>query len=149
MSAPAQSPYEGVLESLGRSGETGVGGRSVLDVHRLLSDGIEGSAIRRFATYYGLSNEDLTRLLGIKKRTLQRREQEARLPPGETDRLWRAAVILTEATDILGSRAKASSWLHRANRTLGGVRPLDMMGTEAGYEEVRNVLGRIEWGVWS
>lgn len=148
MSVSAQSQYEGALESLGRSAQSGVGVQSVLDVHRLLAKGIEGSAIRRFATYYDLSNEDLTRLLGIKKRTLQRREHEARLPQGETDRLWRAAVILTEATDILGSRAKASSWLHRENRALGGVRPLDMIGTEAGYEEVRNVLGRIEWGVW-
>jgi len=149
MNASAQSQYEGVLESLGRSAKAGMEVQSVLDVHRLLSEGIEGSAIRRFATHYDLSTEDLTRLLGIKKRTLQRREQEARLPPGETDRLWRAAVILTEATDILGSRAKASSWLHGENRALGGVRPLDMIATEAGYEEVRNVLGRVEWGVWS
>jgi len=149
MSASAQSQYEGVLESLGRSAKAGMEVQSVLDVHRLLSEGIEGSAIRWFATYYDLSTDDLTRLLGIKKRTLQRREQEARLPPGETDRLWRAAVTLTEATDILGSRAKASSWLHRENRALGGARPLDMIATEAGYEEVRNVLGRVEWGVWS
>ena len=93
--------------------------------------------------------DDLTLLLGIKKRTLQRREKEARLPPGESDRLWRADVILREATEVLGSRGKAASWLHRENRALGGSRPLDMIATEAGYEEVRSVLGRIEWGVWS
>ncbi|PSO76733.1 MAG: hypothetical protein BRC37_03200 [Cyanobacteria bacterium QH_3_48_40] len=63
--------------------------------------------------------------------------------------MWRAAVILREATEILGSRDKATRWLHRENRALGGVRPLELIATEAGYEEVRNVLGRIEWGVWS
>jgi len=149
MGASTPSQYEGALESLGWSGKGSAAFQSALDVHRLLSEGIEGSAIRRLAAYYDLTQEDLTRLLGIKKRTLQRREQEARLPSGETDRLWRAAVILAEATAILGSRAKASSWLHRENRALGGARPLDMIRTEAGYEEVRNVLGRIEWGVWS
>ena len=148
-STQSDSQYAGVLASLGRGKAADAAVQSVLDVHRLLSEGIEGAAIRRFATYYGLSNDDLTRVLGIKKRTLQRREREKRLPPGETDRLWRAAVILTEATEILGSRSKASSWLHRENRALGGWRPLDMIATEAGYEEVRNVLGRIEWGVWS
>lgn len=58
-------------------------------------------------------------------------------------------MILQEANMILGTRAKASSWLHRENRALGGVRPLDMIATEASYEEVRNVLGRFEWDVWS
>lgn len=150
MEATAQPDYEGILESLGRSAAVRADVQSALDVHRLLAKGIEGKAIRRFAAYYDLSSEDLTQLLGIKKRTLQRREQtEARLSPGETDRLWRAAVILREATEVLGSRAKAASWLHRENRALGGARPLDLIATEAGYEEVRNVLGRIDWGVWS
>lgn len=147
--APAESRYAGILESLGRPAAAGSDIQSVLDVHRLLAEGIEGAAIRRLASYYELSTDDLTRLLGIKKRTLQRREKVARLPQGETDRLWRAAVILREATEILGSRGKAASWLHRENRALGGGRPLDMIATEAGYEEVRNVLGRIDWGVWS
>lgn len=149
MSTAIETEYAGVLKSLGRSAAAGRRIQTALDVHRLLDAGLEGAAIHRLAAYYGLSNEDMMRLLGVKRRTLQRREKQAHLPRGETDRLWRAAVILSEATAILGSRAKASSWLHRENRALGGARPLDMIATEAGYEEVRNVLGRIEWGVWS
>lgn len=149
MSATETAKYEGILASLGRPAKSRRKIESVLDVHRVLEAGIAGSAIRRLASLYDLSNDDLTRLLGVKLRTLQRREKQARLPQGETDRLWRAAVILGEATDVLGSRAKASSWLHRENRALAGMRPLDMLATEAGYEEVRNLLGRIEWGVWS
>lgn len=149
MSAVAESRYDDILESLGGQARGRGRIRSVLDVHRLLETGFEGRAIRRFAVYYDLTNEDLTRLLGVKLRTLQRREKQARLPSGESDRLWRAAVILHGATQVLGSRAKATSWLHRENRALGGARPIDMLATEAGYEEVRNVLGRIEWGVWS
>jgi len=81
MSTPAQLAYAGILESFGRSADSGV--QSVLDVHRLLLAGIEGAAIRRFAAYYNLSTDDLTQLLGIKKRTLYRREQEAQLPQSE------------------------------------------------------------------
>jgi putative toxin-antitoxin system antitoxin component (TIGR02293 family) len=148
MAEPAQSEYGPVLESLG-----GTRSRrpveSVLDIHRLLEQGMDGGAIRRLGDYYGLTNEDLELLLGLTRRTLQRRQKQDCLPPGETDRLWRAAVILHEATQLLGSRDKARSWLHRPLRALGGARPLEMLGTEAGYGEVRNILGRIEWGVWS
>ena len=58
MGTSAQAEYAGILESFGRSADSGV--QSVLDVHRLLLAGIEGTAIRRFAAYYNLSNDDLT-----------------------------------------------------------------------------------------
>jgi putative toxin-antitoxin system antitoxin component (TIGR02293 family) len=58
-------------------------------------------------------------------------------------------VILTEATELLGSREKAGNWLRHPLRALGGTRPLEMLTTEPGYAEVRCVLGRLEWGVWS
>jgi putative toxin-antitoxin system antitoxin component (TIGR02293 family) len=149
MSAVAGSRYEGVLESLGRPAAADTAMESALDVHRMLEAGISGTAIRALASHYGLSNEDLTRLLGVPLRTLQRREKQYRLPPGDTDRLWRAALVLHEAARILGSPDKARRWLHRENRALGGLQPIEMLATEAGYEEVRNILGRIEWGVWS
>lgn len=77
MAASAQSGYEGIPESFGCSATGGAGFQSILEVHRLLSADIEGREIRQFVSYYDLSNEDLARLLGIKKRTLQRREKRA------------------------------------------------------------------------
>lgn len=97
--------------------------------------GIEDRAIRQLASYYGLFDGELAHLLGIKMPTLQRREKGARLPPGDSDRLSRVAVMLREATEVPASRAKAASWLRHENRTLGGFRPLDMSATEAGYEQ--------------
>jgi len=40
------------------------------------------------------------------------------------------------------------SWLHTANRSLGGRKPLELVRTDAGAELVVDVLGRLEHGVF-
>jgi putative toxin-antitoxin system antitoxin component (TIGR02293 family) len=50
---------------------------------------------------------------------------------------------------VFGERAKASRWLHNPNRALGGVSPLSLLDTDLGTREVEQILGRIEYGVYS
>src|SRR5262249_55370620 len=44
---------------------------------------------------------------------------------------------------------KAHHWLNSPNRALGGVTPMSMLETEGGAHEVINILGRIDYGVYS
>jgi putative toxin-antitoxin system antitoxin component (TIGR02293 family) len=53
------------------------------------------------------------------------------------------------AEKVFGERAKASRWLHKPNRALGGVSPLSLLDTDLGTREVEQILGRIEYGVYS
>ena len=56
--------------------------------------------------------------------------------------------IVAAAEQVLG-REGARKWLRRANRALGAV-PLDLVGRgEEGAARVRQVLGRMEHGVFS
>ncbi len=55
---------------------------------------------------------------------------------------WRAQQVFEDA-------AAAVAWISRPNRALGGVAPLTVLDTEAGYELVLDTLGRIEYGVFS
>ncbi len=56
---------------------------------------------------------------------------------------------LVEATEILGDRDKARDWLLTENHALGGVRPIALLDTSIGFEDVMDVLHRIEFGVYS
>ena len=87
--------------------------------------------------------------LGIARRTMERRKQKGRLLPGESERVYRVAKILAFAESVLGDKKKARRWLNTPNRALGNVTPLSMLETEAGADEVTNVLGRIEYGLSS
>ena len=71
------------------------------------------------------------------------------LSPEESDRSTRVAGVMARAEEALGSREKASRWMRKNNRALGGKRPLDLLESDAGARMVERILGRIEYGVYS
>lgn len=97
----------------------------------------------------GLTEEKLGALLGMSRATLHRRKKAGYLDSSESDRLVRYARILKFATDVFGSRERASAWLSRPALAFGGETPLDYSDTETGAREVEALIGRIEHGVFS
>lgn len=57
--------------------------------------------------------------------------------------------VLARAQEVLGTLDQAKAWLSSPNRALGGRRPDELLDTDIGAEEVKNLLGRIEHGVFS
>jgi putative toxin-antitoxin system antitoxin component (TIGR02293 family) len=93
--------------------------------------------------------EKLAAKLGISKATLHRRKATGRLGPEESDRLLRFARLLGRAVEVLESEQNARAWLSSPQVGLGGEVPLDYAETELGAREVEDLLGRIEYGVYS
>jgi putative toxin-antitoxin system antitoxin component (TIGR02293 family) len=93
--------------------------------------------------------ESLARQLSISRSTLQRRRAEKKLSPPESDRLMRFCQIMRHAARVFGSLERARAWLKHPQRGLGGAIPLDYASTEVGAREVENLLGRIDYGVYS
>lgn len=97
----------------------------------------------------GLSMDRLGPMLGISKATLHRRKASGRLDAAESDRVVRFARLLGLAVEVLESPASARQWLSSPQVGLGGAVPLKYAETEVGAREVEDLLGRIEYGVYS
>ena len=93
--------------------------------------------------------EKLALKLGISKATLHRRKAQGRLGPEESDRVLRFARLIGRAVTVFGNETDAKQWLRAPQFGLGGAVPLDYAETEVGAREVENLLGRIEYGVYS
>jgi putative toxin-antitoxin system antitoxin component (TIGR02293 family) len=93
--------------------------------------------------------EALARQLSISRSTLQRRKTERRLSPEESDRVMRFWRILKYATNLFGTLDRARQWLKFPQFGLGGAIPLEFAKTEIGGREVEDLLGRIDYGVYS
>ncbi|MBM4296483.1 MAG: DUF2384 domain-containing protein, partial [Deltaproteobacteria bacterium] len=92
----------------------------------------------------------LAALVGVSDKTFQRaRGTSQRLDPVTSDRLFRAASLVALAGEVLESNEGGIAWLSRAQIGLGGRVPFDLMTTEAGAEQVEQLLLRIEHGVYS
>lgn len=96
-----------------------------------------------------VSMERLVPMLGISKATLHRRMAAGRLDPAESDRVVRFARLMGKAVEVMESTENARAWLTSAQRGLGGAVPLEYAETEVGAREVEDLLGRIEYGVYS
>ena len=97
----------------------------------------------------GVSTPQLAEVVGIPVRTLQRRKDEGRLTKDESDRLDRVRKLMSQATGVFESENSARAWLTRPQIGLAGFVPLELADTGAGIREVENLLGRIDYGVYT
>ena len=99
---------------------------------------------------FAMPADRLAPMLGISKATFHRRKGAGRrLNPAVSDRVVRFARLLGKAVKVFGDIEDAKQWLNSPQFGLGGAVPLDYAKTEIGAREVENLLGRIEYGVYS
>jgi putative toxin-antitoxin system antitoxin component (TIGR02293 family) len=96
-----------------------------------------------------VSMERLGTMIGISPATLHRRRSGQKLGSAESDRIVRFAKLMGKAVEVMESKENARKWLNSPQFGLGGAIPLEYAETEIGAREVENLLGRIEYGVYS
>jgi putative toxin-antitoxin system antitoxin component (TIGR02293 family) len=114
----------------------------------LLREGVPWTIYRGVVTDLGLNDQTAAGVLHIPARTLARRKG-GRLEPQESERFMRLVRLVSQATDVLGTREKALRWLEAPNRALEGSTPMSLLDTDVGTQAAEAVLTRIEYGVFS
>lgn len=114
-----------------------------------IKNGLSVNELAVLQTSLDVPLERLAPKLGISRATLNRRMVEGRLEPGESDRLVRFAKLMGKAVEVFETEENARRWLTSPQIGLGGAVPLDYAETEVGAREVEDLLGRIEYGVYS
>ncbi len=118
------------------------------ELRERVREGISYRAWERFERNSGLEREALLELVDISARTLDRRKQEGRLQPDESDRLLRASRVFARALELFeGDLDRARAWFLSPQPGLGGATPLEFSGTDVGAREVENLIGRLEHGI--
>ena len=108
--------------------------------------GLPFTALASFIT--GQDKDAVLRALRISKRTFDRRREQGRLLPEESDRFYRLVQLYGLAADVLGSEGAATDWMTTPAWALEGRTPLETVRNEAGARQVEDLLLRIEYGVY-
>jgi putative toxin-antitoxin system antitoxin component (TIGR02293 family) len=124
-------------------------GRTPSELIEGIRQGLPVSELTALQAVLDMPIERLAPKLGISRATLNRRLAKGRLEPLESDRLVRFARLMGKATEVLETKENARRWLGSPQIGLGGAVPLDYAETEVGAREVEDLLGRIEYGVYS
>lgn len=138
---PGKDSYETLL---------GLKSPNILTLQKEIEHGLPFAVLRRIQHQYSFSFAELADALRVSKRTLERRKEEGRLDPLESDRALRLSRVHTKAVELYeGNEEAALAWLKRKNRALGGVPPVDLIKTETGALQVEHLINRLEYGVYS
>jgi len=119
------------------------------DLIRQIQKGLRFSELQTLQNSLDLPFEQLAAKLCISRSTLHRRKAAGRLSPDESDKVMRLSRLLDHAAKVFGDVEKARAWLKFPQVGLGGAVPLDYAQTEVGAREVDDLLGRIDYGVYS
>ncbi|PYL50828.1 MAG: hypothetical protein DMF33_11850 [Verrucomicrobia bacterium] len=119
------------------------------DLIRQIQKGLRFSELKTLQNSLDLPFEQLAAKLCISRSTLHRRKAAGRLSPDESDKVMRLSRLLDHAAKVFGDVEKARAWLKFPQVGLGGAVPLDYAQTEVGAREVDDLLGRIDYGVYS
>jgi putative toxin-antitoxin system antitoxin component (TIGR02293 family) len=116
---------------------------------RRIQKGLPFSQLQALRKQLDLPLDDLASKLSISRATLHRRKGGGRLSTEESDKVVRFSRLLEHAANVFGNVEKGRAWLKFPQYGLGGAVPLDYAKTEIGAREVDNLLGQIEYGVYS
>jgi putative toxin-antitoxin system antitoxin component (TIGR02293 family) len=133
----------------GPTGRVGASDFTASHLIELIQSGLSTQELKVLQTSLAVPMERLVPLLGISKATLHRRLAGGRLGPAESGRVVRFARLMGKALEVMESEENARRWLTSPQFGLGGAVPLDYAETEVGAREVEDLLGRIEYGVYS
>jgi putative toxin-antitoxin system antitoxin component (TIGR02293 family) len=88
--------------------------------------------------------------LVVARRTLARRLKDNQpLSEDESNRAFRLERIVAQADRVFGSPDLADAWLRDSHSRFGGQSPLSMLRSEPGARAVEELLGQIDYGIYS
>ncbi|MGK7922438.1 MAG: antitoxin Xre/MbcA/ParS toxin-binding domain-containing protein [Trichodesmium sp.] len=120
-----------------------------MQIITIIRQGFSIISVIKVAEYCGLSESQMAALLATSERTISRRKKDQKpLDLSESDRLYRIARIVAHTLDIFESVETARDWLKKSNRALAGKTPLELLDTDAGTQQVDEVLNKIEYGIY-
>lgn len=119
------------------------------DKIKAIKEGVTKEQLENLKAGAELDYDTLARVLNVAKATLHNKKGKAKFDQYISERIFLVADLYSFGYEVFGSRQKFNSWMKSEIRALGYVTPLSLIDTLYGIEEVKNIIGRIAYGIIS
>jgi len=96
-----------------------------------------------------LDYDDLAKALSVTRATLINKKGEEKFNASLSERIVSLADIYSYGYEVFEDKDKFNRWMFRPNGALGGQVPYELIDNQFGREELRSIIGRIEYGAYS
>lgn len=111
--------------------------------------GVDKKFMLELSKVLGITIAAMSMYLPVSTRTLQRSTADRLFPKNLSDSLLHIAEIYRKTFEVFENKDNAIDWLFSENLALGGKKPMDMVDTIEGIQLVKDILIRIEHGIFS
>lgn len=141
--------YKKLIEVLGKS-YIRAKITSPYDFIHVASKGIKANVIKNFRDYFNISRDDTAQMLNISLPTLYRwLKTNKSLDRNYSILLFELTDLFLYGSEIFNGKDYFIKWLNLPNTALGGLEPQELLEIPGGISKVKDIIGRIEHGVYS
>ena len=123
--------------------------RNQMDLIELSMAGISKNALMRLAENLSFSVSQLSELLPITRRTIERYAPDKHFNQAVSEQIIQLAEIAAKGDQVFGDRDSFLLWLKSPCKAFADNTPLSLLRSRFGVEMVMDELGRMEHGVIS
>ncbi|MEO6136334.1 MAG: antitoxin Xre/MbcA/ParS toxin-binding domain-containing protein [Ginsengibacter sp.] len=91
----------------------------------------------------------LAKVLSVTRATLINKKKSEKFGVGLSERIVSLADLYSYGFEVFEDEERFNRWMAKPNKALGGEVPYDVIDNQFGREEVKNIIGRIAYGVYS
>jgi putative toxin-antitoxin system antitoxin component (TIGR02293 family) len=118
------------------------------DLIGIARKGIQTKYIEQIQKLTSLTDKELSSILPISQRQLFRYPADHHLNKEITSHLIQIVELFEKGFNLFGEE-KFKIWIRTSNKVLNKNKPIEIMDTSIGIEMIKDVIGRIEHGVYS
>lgn len=111
--------------------------------------GISKKALETLKEKTELDYDKLAVALAVTRATLINKKGDEKFNTSLSERIIDLANIYSYGYEVFEDVTRFNQWMFRPNRALGGQSPYDLIDNQFGREEIRDIIGRIDYGVYS
>lgn len=150
MTQAVKTPVAQVVELLGGATLIREAVHNDLDLLMVATKGLSMQSLRALQRRMGFSNKEISEFLSVSESTLLRRQQEKKpLSRDESEKAIQLSAVVAKGLAVFEDEDDFRHWLETPNVALGGIEPRDLLASSIGREQVREILGRIQYGIYS
>lgn len=139
-----------IIEILGGVKVIGKKIGNVLDFLAVTEKGLPIAVLKKLQKKMQFTNRELGKALDMSESTLQRRlKLNQKLDKKESEGTIHLASVWAKGIEVFENEDDFRTWLHAKNTALGNHAPIALLHSPIGRDEIKDLLCRIEFGIYS
>ncbi len=123
---------------------------SPFDFITIANKGINAHIINNFRLHFEIPRDFTADLLNVSEPTIYRWiKNNRKLDRNYSVQLFELTDLFLYGAEVFESKENFFKWLELPNTALGGLKPKELLEIPSGISKVKDLLGRIEHGVYS